>query len=547
MAPLELRMSRSSPGRYSASRFREERVRRPRLRARRARAADDAPGSVRVADQRTRRQRDRSDTKSTAIASTARTSRSTRHTRTSTCPPRSCGRAAWTSVPSTLTFEPPPGTAWQVATQLHPGTTAFEFTAPNLQYLMDSPTEVGPIAIRQFSVGSRRFPLRRSPHGHRRRADGFVKAVEQIVGQEGAIFGEYPDYEPGYYTFIADYLPYATGDGMEHRNSTILTSPSSIAGNRADLLDAVAHEFFHSWNVERIRPRSPRAVRLRSRQSVGRAVARRRFHAVLRSRWSLERAGLIDVTSTARTFGELVDTVAIQRRPSGALARGDEPHGAVHGRRPSDRSHELVADRHLVLSVRRRDRAGARSCRCADAPDSQVTLDDFMRAMWRKYGKPGGTREGYVDHPYTIADAEDTLAEVSGDRAFAHDFFSRYIQGRDLPDFARLLERAGLRLRKRATGRAWLGDITFAPGRLKVAALVAPTWPVYQHGPRAGRRSGAAGQSGDANGRGRRGGARRATSPAIASRSCSAIAPAARRRPASRWQRIRMWKWCRSS
>ena len=46
-----------------------------------------------------------------------------------------------------------------------------------------------------------------------------------------------------------------------------------------------------------------------------------------------------------------------------------------------------------------------------------MTLDDFMRAMWRAYGKPGGAREGYVDRPYSLADAEARLAEVSGDPA----------------------------------------------------------------------------------------------------------------------------------
>ena len=44
-----------------------------------------------------------------------------------------------------------------------------------------------------------------------------------------------------------------------------------------------------------------------------------------------------------------------------------------------------------------------------------------MRAMWRVHGKPGGAREGYVDRPYTIDDAEARLAEVSGDAAFARD------------------------------------------------------------------------------------------------------------------------------
>ena len=101
--------------------------------------------------------------------------------------------------------------------------------------------------------------------------------------EEKAVFGEFPSYEPGHYTFLADYLPYADGDGMEHRNSTVMTQPSTIRGDRMQLLDTVAHEFFHSWNVERIRPRDARAVRLRPREHVRRAVARRRVHAVLRA------------------------------------------------------------------------------------------------------------------------------------------------------------------------------------------------------------------------------------------------------------------------
>jgi predicted metalloprotease with PDZ domain len=50
--------------------------------------------------------------------------------------------------PATLAFEPPAGASWRVATQLRAGSTGFEFTAPNLQYLMDSPAELGPLAIR---------------------------------------------------------------------------------------------------------------------------------------------------------------------------------------------------------------------------------------------------------------------------------------------------------------------------------------------------------------------------------------------------------------
>jgi predicted metalloprotease with PDZ domain len=82
-----------------------------------------------------------------------------------------------------------------------------------------------------------------------------------------------------------------------------------------------------------------------------------------------------------------------------------------------------------------------------------------MRAMWKIHGKPGGSREGYVDRPYTMADAEARLAEVSGDRAFARNFFGRYIEGREAADYGPLLARAGFVLRKREPGKAWWGDV----------------------------------------------------------------------------------------
>jgi predicted metalloprotease with PDZ domain len=106
-----------------------------------------------------------------------------------------------------------------------------------------------------------------------------------------------------------------------------------------------------------------------------------------------------------------------------------------------------------------------------------------MRAMWRKYGKPGGGREGYVDRPYTIADAESTLAEVSGDPAFARDFFAKYIQGHEVADYQRLLGRAGFVVRKQSAGVSWIGNLRLETrDGARVTSLVAPDWPVYAAG-----------------------------------------------------------------
>ena len=113
-----------------------------------------------------------------------------------------------------------------------------------------------------------------------------------------------------------------------------------------------------------------------------------------------------------------------------------------------------------------------------------VSLDDYMRAMWQTHGEPGGPAPGLVEVPYTLGDARDRLAEITSDRAFADDFFDRYVEGHEVVDYARLLERAGLMLRKRAPGRAWLGDVRLAFGDdgARVTAPVPFGSPMYAAG-----------------------------------------------------------------
>jgi predicted metalloprotease with PDZ domain len=393
--------------------------------------------------------------------------------------------------PAALTFDQPPGLAWLVATQLfgdrvpsdarRPVRDAFEFTAPNLQYLMDSPAEFGAIAIREFSVGPSRFRFALHHIGTNAELEAFTRDVEKIVRQEGAVYGEYPRYEPGAYTFLADYVPWASGDGMEHRNSTVMTSSSSIASSRVRLLDTVAHEFFHCWNVERIRPQGLEPFdfdRANLTDSLWLAEGFTQYYGPL----MLHRAGLVDIGDAARTFTGLVDTVV---NDSGRQVRSAVENSRmapfIDGGRPIDRTNwsNTVISYYtfggaiaLALDLSLRDRS-----------DSRVSLDDFMRAMWAKFGKPGGARAGYVDRPYSVADAQATLAEVSGDAGFARDFFATYIEGHDVADYARLLARAGFVVRKRNAGKPWIGDLRFdTRNGLRINILIPPTWPLSAAG-----------------------------------------------------------------
>ena len=107
----------------------------------------------------------------------------------------------------------------------------------------------------------------------------------------------------------------------------------------------------------------------------------------------------------------------------------------------------------------------------------------FLALMWRVHGKPAPPRPGYVANPYTMADAEQRLAEVSGDAAFAKQFFDRYIHGRDALDYEALLAPAGFALQKVNAGRAWWGDLRLdTRGGVVIAAPPAANTPVYKAG-----------------------------------------------------------------
>ena len=387
---------------------------------------------------------------------------------------------------ATVRFEPPAGTSWRVATQLLPGPDALTFTAPNLQYLMDSPSEFSGFTLRTFQVsnvpGNALFRLAVHHQGNDAELDTFARDVQKIVAEARHVFGEYPAFEGNTYTFIGDYLPWAGGDAMEHRNSTFLSSPTSIRNNRLGLLGSIAHEFFHVWNVERIRPRSLEPFNFEDANMSGELWLAEGFTNYYE--WLLMiRAGLMPLDGYAENAAGTINTVALG---PGRLIRSAVEMSQfapfVDAATAIDRTNfentfisyytwgEAIG---LALDLALRDRS-----------DGKVTLDHFMRALWQKHGKPGGRLPGYVDNPYTLADARSTLAEVAGDQAFADDFFARYIEGHEVADYAPLLARAGLTLRPRFREQGYAGDLRLqdARGSVRVAAPVPFGSPGYAAG-----------------------------------------------------------------
>jgi predicted metalloprotease with PDZ domain len=110
------------------------------------------------------------------------------------------------------------------------------------------------------------------------------------------------------------------------------------------------------------------------------------------------------------------------------------------------------------------------------------TLDGYMRLMWERFGRP--ERPYAVRRVYALGDLERTLGEYVGDAAFAKDFFSRYVRGRGVPDYAPLLAQAGFLVRPAQPRAAWAGPLSLAvdsAGTMVTAATLAGT-PVYEAG-----------------------------------------------------------------
>ena len=388
----------------------------------------------------------------------------------------------WEAQPVRVVFDQPPNTLWGVASQLRRSGRQNEYTAPNLQYLMDSPAEFGTSALKSFETAGRIFHVAMHHQGSDAELEAFVEDVEKIVEQHGFVYGEFPEFEPGYYMFIADYLPYASGDGMEHRNSTILTGAATLKDDRVDLLETVSHEFFHAWNVERIRPAGLEPFdfeRANMTDSLWLGEGFTQYYGPL----VLRRAQIADQERTFRTIAGLVSSVVLSpARLVRSPVEMSRMASFTDGGRPIDRTnwprtvisyYPLGGAIALALDLTLRERS-----------NSDISLDDFMRAMWTKFGKPGGAPQGYVAKPYMLSEVEATLAEVSGDAAFARDFFARYIEGHETADYTRLLSRAGVVLRKRNPGRAWMGDLRLEAraGAMHVVTLVEQDWPAYAAG-----------------------------------------------------------------
>jgi predicted metalloprotease with PDZ domain len=152
--------------------------------------------------------------------------------------------------PSTVRFEVPSG--WQIVSALKETADPHTFTAADYDTLVDAPTEMGRFDLLKFDVSGKPHYLVTTPAGAfaKDKAERFSDMIRKVAIAEGAIFGELPYDKYVHFYFFARPESNA-GGALEHLNSFV----AFAYGNEPEgLIGTAAHEFFHLWNVKRLRP-----------------------------------------------------------------------------------------------------------------------------------------------------------------------------------------------------------------------------------------------------------------------------------------------------
>ncbi len=330
--------------------------------------------------------------------------------------------------PSTLKVLPVNN--WKVATGLPPVSgQANTFRAENFDILYDSPVEVSNFKQIDFEV--RGVPHRIVIDGEgnydevRMRAD-----VQRIVEAEVALFGNIPYHD---YTFIL-HLRSNTGGGLEHLNSTALGFRRfNFATERGwqSFYSLVAHEFFHLWNVKRIRPDALGPFDYTKENYtkllwVAEGVTDYYGYVMIR------RAGLISDRGYLEWLAKRIQD--FQNTPGRLQMSAEEAsfNSWIKEYRPDENSINSQISYYdkgellgllLDLEIRRRTN-GAKS------------LDDVMRALFTEFFQKGNN--------YTPADFQMLCESAAG--GSLEDFFARYVRGREEFPFNQFLNAPGLRL-----------------------------------------------------------------------------------------------------
>jgi predicted metalloprotease with PDZ domain len=345
--------------------------------------------------------------------------------------------------PVKLSIRPP--NDWRITNGRTDRPDQREWDFPNWDILIDTPTEIAPNWTQDdFQVDGRRYHVvvhSLGSEGGKRPA--LVRDIEKIVRAETAMWGP-PEFEQ--YTFLIHFAADDhSGDGMEHLTSTQIIEPGTLSdsGTLEDTLGTVAHEFFHVWNVKRLRPVGLGPwdfTRPANTRGLWVAEGFTNYYGHL----MLRRAGLWDDGRFLQREGLTI--TGIENAPGSRLQSAEESSliapfidGATHAQSTNLANTsisyypkgELIA---LMLDLLIRGKT-----------HGKASLDEVMRRMYEEFYLKSSNNSYYLrGRGYTPEDLERVASEVAG--FDLHDFFQRHVFRTEVLPYDEAFGYVGLRV-----------------------------------------------------------------------------------------------------
>ena len=337
-------------------------------------------------------------------------------------------------------------TDWRVATAMSPLTAAPYgfglYQADSYDELVDHPVEMGAFTLATFEAGG-------IPHDivitgqHRADMKRLCKDLTRICKTHISLFGELPPMKR--YVFLV----MAVGDGyggLEHRASTSLLcsrnnlpleEDDAVTDNYRTFLGLCSHEYFHTWNIKRIKPAAFTPYDLSQETNTEQLWA---FEGITSyyDDLALVRSGIIEPASYLELLGQTITRVwRGEGRFKQSVAASSFDTWTKFYKQDESAPNNIVSyyTKGSLIAL-------ALDLLIRKATDSQKSLDDLMRLLWLEYGKPGkGLPEKEI---------EKLLSDLAGQNLT--DFFSNYLYGtHDLP-LDELLNIVGIDFQLRAAG-----------------------------------------------------------------------------------------------
>jgi predicted metalloprotease with PDZ domain len=361
--------------------------------------------------------------------------------------------------PSTVTIKP--YQSWtKISTGLDPVKgKSNTFYAPDFDILYDSPFEVGNQDVFEFDASGVKHEVAMYSGGNYNKAK-LTADMTRIIAAETAIFNENPNKR---YVFIV-HNTLAGGGGLEHLNSTVLgaiRNGYAAEDSYKSFLGLVAHEYFHLWNVKRLRPQALGPFDYSNENYTTNLWIAEGFTAYY-DNLILRRTGLY---SPERYLDLLISDInTVENQPGNRIQQVSEASldAWIKYYRPTENSKNSTIsyyDKGSMIAL-------IMDLEILGATKGSKRLDDVMKAMYEEYYKK--QKRGYTDAEFKA------MAEKIAGKSL-EEIYSKYINGTEPINFNTYLGHAGLYLINDNAGKSipTLGTATaIRDGKVIVTSVV---------------------------------------------------------------------------